>query len=139
IALLAIGGAEGHVPSRHVVNEAGVEHILGLIVEAALAELVLDLAIEPGIVHEHAGVGQAQERQRRRHIELDAPNLAITRVPHAVDIDRRIEIARIIDVVFGEITGVVDLDDIADVTIEEIDADDAGAAQAVLPAEIDTP
>src|SRR3546814_1878946 len=56
-ALLAVRCAKGDAPRRNVLNEADIIDIVRLAVEAALAENVADLAVEPRHIAEDAGVG----------------------------------------------------------------------------------
>lgn len=63
-----------------VVDEAEVVDEVRLVVEAPCTEGIFDLAVEPGVVHEHASVGQSERGQRRRQVELDSPDLAVENV-----------------------------------------------------------
>src|SRR3546814_20511248 len=100
--------------------------IVRLAVEAALAENVADLAVEPRHIAEDAGVGQADEAEVGRKVEFDAINLAVTDIPRLVD-----KGARTFRSLFA---GVHQFDEVGDVAIEEIDARDAGAADAAFVA-----
>src|SRR3546814_12656575 len=76
---------------------------------------------------ELAGIGQAEGGERRREIQLDAPGLSVT------DIPRRVEIA------VAQILDHDMFDEVGDVAVEEVDAENAPAAQAALIADVDAP
>ncbi|MNT51843.1 hypothetical protein D3C72_1888290 [compost metagenome] len=67
------------------MGEAEVQHIVRLAVEAASPHEVLDLAVQPRVVEEDAGRLHADEVQRRRQVELHAPDLAVADVFDGVD------------------------------------------------------
>ena len=85
LALLAVGRAERRAELAQVLDEAEVVDIFRLAVEPALAEFVADLAVEQREVAEHAGVGQADEGEVGRKVELDAPDLAVADVARLED------------------------------------------------------
>src|SRR3546814_16412933 len=91
-----------------------------LVVETTLLarERVRRLAVEIGVVGEEAGIGKAEGGERRREIQLDAPGLSVT------DFPRRVEIA------VAQILDHDMFDEVGDVAVEEVDAENAPAAQA---------
>src|SRR3546814_12078269 len=103
--------------------------IVRLAVEAALAENVADLAVEPRHIAEDAGVGQADETEVGRKVEFDAINLAVTDIPRLVD-----KGASTFRSLF---CGVHQFDAVAHVAKEELDGSDAGPAAAASEAEVD--
>src|SRR3546814_11361515 len=100
--------------------------MMRLVVERTLLALerVRRLAVEIGVVGEEAGIGQAEGGERRREIQLDAPGLSVT------DIPRRVEIA------VAQILDHDMFDEVGDVAVEEVDAENAPAAQAALIADV---
>src|SRR5690606_12783898 len=153
VALLAVGHAEAGIERRQVLDEADVEGRPGLVVEAALAHEVVDLGLDVGVVHEHAGVIHAEGGERRGQVELDAVDLAVADVGrgeqpavgrfggHGV-LDAGVlavldHFLPCILHLFARLAGVDQFDQILDVAVEDVDADDAALTKAALVAEVE--
>ena len=158
ITLLAVGRAEAGGQVRQILDEAEVIDRSGLIVEATLAKEIRDLALEPGVIQEHAGVVQTKGRKRRGKIELDTIDLAVADIGRGEQPAFRLErqkrhrfflgqvflVHQVFDVILVAVesvlagfAGVDQLDQIRHVAVEEVHADHATLAQSVLEAQID--
>jgi hypothetical protein len=122
---------ERRAPGGQVLDEADVEHVVRLAVELARAELVVHVAVQPGVVQEHAGVFQADRRQRRRQVELHAPDLAVAGVAGRVD-ERA-------GALVAFLAGVGQLDQVLDLAVEDVDPEYALFAQPALIAGVQAP
>ena len=134
------------------MDEADVVDRLGLVVEAAFAQEVVHLGLDPRVVGEDAGVLKADGRQRRGHVEFEAVDLAVADVGGRVQPARRrflghrvgqVDGVAVLDHLFPGVlhlfaghTGVDDLDQVLHVAVEEVHADHALATEAVFEAEV---
>src|SRR5690606_33085771 len=83
--LLTVGRAEGDTRPGQVLDHAEVVDHVRLVVESPLAERVGHLAVEQREISEYPGVGQAEETEIGREVELDPVDLAVADIPRLED------------------------------------------------------
>src|SRR5690606_19654077 len=83
--LLTVRRAECRADGGKVLDDAEVVDVLRLVVEAPLPEHVADVAVEQRNVAEHAGVGQPDEAEIGREVELDAIDFALSDIRRRQD------------------------------------------------------
>src|SRR5690606_12623933 len=131
VALLPVCDTHGHPQGRNILDQAQVVHPPGLVVEAAIAEQILDVAIEVGVVGEDAGVGEADDGKGRGQVELDPAHPAVADIIGPVD-----EVPRALGAL---LPGVGQLDQVLHIPIEEVDAGDTLVTEHALVADIQAP
>src|SRR5690606_9330918 len=130
--LLAIAEAHARIPARQVLRDAEVVNVLRLCVEARgdSGQRLDALGVEARVVGEEAGFVEAHERERRRDIDFPTRDLAVAGVLVGV-----LERARHA----GGNARVHQRDQVADIAVEVVEANDAALTEAMLVADVVTP